>query len=113
MKYLIFILLISCTSNVETVKFDHKKIIDSTEKAIEEQIKPIDRIGLSLKYLDSNRHYYRLALDNERLANKAQLDYLASGGEKKYERRFYKYDNLRVKYAKICNKWDDSLKNNK
>jgi len=68
-----------------------------------------DKVSLAIKYLDSNLYYGKMFNEYKDKQHEAELKYLSSGGEKKYERLFYKYDKLRSEAAKKANRFNDSL----
>lgn len=80
---------------------------DSIDKEFKEQN---DRIKYELDRIDSNLKYYQLAQKYERKVNEMQIRYLQTEDEK-YHRLFDKYEAIRVKYVRLCNKYSISKYN--
>lgn len=113
---LILLIFISCkqkqTDPPKSLQSYTDSLLRESDRVYEKASATIDsstiRLGLAIRYLDSNIVYGRKSDDYERKSLQAQVDYQATG-EEKYYKQAVRFEDLRVKYAKKANRFHDSL----
>jgi hypothetical protein len=115
MKYVLIaaVIVLACNSQQQkSISVIEKKDSVVIEKKKEPKVDSSWlRLQNTLRFLDSNRKYYDLAFSYDMKKRDNEILYYRTEDEK-YRLLANKYDALRVKYAKICNRWSDSLQGN-
>ncbi len=92
------------------IKDQRKRNINPTEVKSENRIDSVlppkpDRVDTLVDYIKSHGEFAKY----KSLQDEAEINYLRTG-KKKYYNLFYRYDSLRVKWAKIVGQYERALK---